>query len=112
MATNYVQEGEALNLIAPYEVSSGGGALVGATFGVAQSNLANAEEGVFDVEGVYTLAKATGASTGGSQGARAYWNNTNKNVTAVSTSNTLIGVFTATCADGDATCVVRLNGSF
>lgn len=109
---NYVQEGESLNLIAPYAVTSGGGALVGATFGVASNDYANGEEGVFQLEGVYTLTKATGASTGGAQGAKAYWNNTNKNVTAVSTSNTLIGVFTATCADGDTTCTVRLNGAF
>jgi len=112
MAKNYSQKGEVLTLAAPYAVSSGGGALVGATFGVAQSDVASGDDGVFDVEGVWTLTKATGTSTGGSQGARAYWNNTNKNVTAVSTSNTLIGVFTATCADGDATCTVRLNGSF
>ena len=109
---NPVQEGESLNLIAPYAVSSGGGALIGATFGFASTDLANGEEGTFQLEGVYTHAKATGASTGGAQGAKAYWNNTNKNITAVSTSNTLIGVFAATCADADATCTVRLNGSF
>lgn len=109
---NYVQEGESLNLIAPYAVSSGGGALIGATFGIASTDLASGEEGAFQLCGVYNHAKATGASTGGAQGARAYWNNTNKNITAVSTSNTLIGVFAATCADADATCTVRLNSSF
>lgn len=109
---NFVQEGKSLNLIAPYAVSSGGGALVGATFGFASTDLASGEEGAFQIEGVYTHAKATGASTGGAQGARAYWNNTSKNITAVSTSNTLIGVFTAICTDADAICTVRLNGAF
>jgi predicted RecA/RadA family phage recombinase len=109
---NFVQEGEYLRMTAPYAVSSGGGALVGATFGVAVTDLANAEVGVFALEGVYTLTKATGASTGGAQGAKAYWIAADKKVTAASSGNTLIGVFAATCADGDATANVRLNGSF
>jgi predicted RecA/RadA family phage recombinase len=109
---NYVQHGERLDLAAPYAVTSGQGALIGATFGVAVTDLANGVTGAFTVEGAFTLTKATGASTGGAQGARAYWNNTNRNVTAVASGNTLIGVFLATCADGDATAVVRLNGSF
>jgi predicted RecA/RadA family phage recombinase len=109
---NYVQEGESLNLIAPYAVSSGGGALIGATFGVASTDLASGEEGAFQLEGVYSLAKATGASTGGAQGAKAYFIASTKLVTAASSGNTLIGVFAATCADADATCAVRLNGSF
>jgi predicted RecA/RadA family phage recombinase len=109
---NSIQEGDKLALAAPYAVSSGGGALIGATFGVAVTDLANAEVGTFALEGVFTLAKATGASTGGSQGAKAYWITSTKNITAVSTSNTLIGVFATTCADADATCTVRLNGSF
>lgn len=109
---NFVQHGERLDLTAPYAVTSGQGALVGATFGVAVTDIANGATGAFTVSGAFTLTKATGASTGGAQGARAYWNNTNRNVTAASSGNTLIGVFLSTCADGDATCVVRLNGSF
>ena len=109
---NYVQEGKSLNLIAPYAVSSGGGAIVGSIFGVASTDLASGDEGAFELEGVYTLTKSTAASCGGSQGAKAYFITSTKLVTAVSTSNTLIGVFTATCADADATANVRLNGAF
>ena len=109
---NFIQEGENLALAAPYARRSGEGALVGATFGVAVTDLANAEVGTFMLKGVFTLAKATGASTGGAQGAKAYWVAGSKSVSAASSGNTLIGVFTATCADGDATCNVRLNGSF
>lgn len=111
MATNLVQEGCYVSLTAPYAVASGGGALVGSIFGIAVTALANGEVGTFGLEGVRTLPKATGASTGGSQGAKAYWNNTNKNVTAASAGNSLIGAFLTTCADGDATCVVLLNGT-
>ena len=109
---NYVQEGDMLALAAPYARSAGEGALIGATFGVAVTDLANGEVGTFALEGVFTLAKATGASTGGAQGAKAYWVAASKSVSAASSGNTLIGVFTATCADADATCSVRLNGSF
>jgi predicted RecA/RadA family phage recombinase len=106
---NYIQEGDRIALAAPYAVSSGGGALIGSVFGVAVTDLANAEVGTFALEGVYTLPKATGAAT---LGAKAYWDNTNKNITATSTSNTLVGVFVAAYASGDTTANVRLNGSF
>ncbi len=109
---NFIQEGDYIDLTAPYDVASGGGALVGATFGVAVTTVANGAVASFATEGVFTLTKATGASSGGAQGALAYWNNTNKNVTAVSSGNTKIGVFMATCADADTTCRVRLNGAF
>jgi predicted RecA/RadA family phage recombinase len=109
---NFIQEGKSLPLIAPYAVSSGGGAVVGSIFGVASTDLASGEEGAFQLEGVYALAKSTAASSGGSQGAKAYFITSTKLVTAVSTGNTLIGVFAAACADGDATASVRLNGSF
>jgi predicted RecA/RadA family phage recombinase len=107
---NYVSAGENITLTAPYARLSGEGALVGALFGVAVTDVDNGAEGVFATEGIFTIAKATGASTGGSQGAKAYWVAGSKSVSAVSSSNTLIGVFAATCADGDATAQVRLNG--
>ena len=109
---NSIQDGDVLALAAPYAVSSGGGALIGSIFGVAVTTLANAEVGNFQLKGVHDLAKSTAASSGGSQGAKAYFITSTKLVTAASSGNTLIGVFTATCADADATCNVRLNGSF
>lgn len=108
---NEIQHGEYMTLTAPYARSSGEGALVGSLFGVAVADVANGDEGVFCTEGVFTLAKATGASTGGAQGAKAYWVAASKSVSAASSGNTLIGCFGATCADGDATCSVRLNGT-
>ena len=107
---NSIQEGDTIALAAPYAVASGGGALVGAIFGVAVTALANAEVGSFELEGVFTLPKATGVAA--TLGAKAYWDNTNKNVTATVGSNTLIGVFVAAYASGDTLANVRLNGSF
>lgn len=109
---NFIQEGEYITLTAPYDVASGGGALVGITFGVAVTSVVSGAEASFATEGVFTMTKATGASTGGAQGTAAYWNNSSKVITAVSSGNTKVGVFTATCTDGATTCQVRLNGSF
>ena len=109
---NYVQKGETLTLTAPYAVSSGGGVLVGAIFGVASNDYASGEDGEFQVAGVFDLTRETGASSGFTQGALIYWDNTNKRVTKTATSNKLIGVAARAAADGDATGRVRLNGAF
>jgi predicted RecA/RadA family phage recombinase len=109
---NYVQSGKTITLTAPYAVSAGGGALVGAIFGVAANDVASGADGEFDLVGVFDLTRETGASTGWTVGALIYWDNTNKRVTKTSTSNKLIGVAAAAAADGDATGRVRLNGAF
>ncbi len=106
---NFVQNGRYMNLPAPYARESGEGALVGGLFGVAATKLDNGEIGVFATEGVYTLVKKTGASTGGAIGAAAYWVAADKEVTAVASTNAKIGNFAATCADGDAVASVRLS---
>jgi predicted RecA/RadA family phage recombinase len=117
MAKNEIQEGKTMPFPAPYAVASGAGALIGAVFGVSLAALANGEVGQFSLVGVWQLPKATGAAA--SLGARAYWNDTNKNVTASASGNTLIGVFvpavptqTAAYASGDTLAHVRLNGAF
>jgi predicted RecA/RadA family phage recombinase len=103
-----LQDGKALELAAPYARNSGEGALIGTIFGVAMATLANAERGIFAVQGCFELAKASGAIT---EGAKVYWDNTAKNVTTTSTSNTLIGAAIEAAASGDATVKVRLNGT-
>mgnify|MGYP003344454431 CR=1 FL=1 len=108
---NYIQEGEYMTLTAPYDRNSGEGALVGALFGVAVADVLSGAEGVFCTEGIFTLTKATGNGTGGSQGAKAYWVAASKSVSAASSGNTLIGCFAATCADADSTANVRINGT-
>jgi len=109
---NYVQKGETLTLVAPYAVSSGGGALVGSIFGVAAGDLASGAEGELKVEGVFDLTRETGGGTAWSPGDLVYWDNTNKRATKTSTGNKLIGVAVKAAADGDATGRVRLNGAF
>jgi predicted RecA/RadA family phage recombinase len=106
---NYVAPGNTLTLTAPYAVTSGQGALVGATFGVAKVALALGARGPFEVVGVYDLPK-DGAAIG--EGVRVYWDNTNRRCTATASTNTLIGIAAIARVAGDATVSVRLNGAF
>lgn len=107
MAKNFVQDGATLTLTAPYAVSSGNGALVGALFGVALADVANGAEGEFSVTGVFDV---TALSTDViAQGAKVYWDDTNKRMTGTASGNTLVGVVTKAKANGDTTARVRLG---
>lgn len=104
---NFIQDGDTLTLTAPYAVASGAGFLVGSLFAVAASTAANAATVEGLTEGVFDLAKATGAWT---QGMLVYWDNTAKNVTGTSTSNTKIGVAVRAEASGNTTGRVLVTG--
>ncbi len=108
MAKNYVQPGETITLIAPYNVSSGGGLLVGSIFGVALADAASGAPVEARRTDVFDLAKATGQSW--TQGAKLYWDNTARNVTPTATSNTLIGAAAQAQASSDAVGRVLVTG--
>jgi predicted RecA/RadA family phage recombinase len=108
---NYVQEGCYVEVPLPYARKSGEGVLVGSLFGVCVVDGAQNDSINIHTEGVYDLTAATGASTDATVGALAYWDNSAKKVTPVSTSNTKIGVFLAAKATTDAVARVRLNES-
>jgi predicted RecA/RadA family phage recombinase len=105
----FVQNGRYVEVTLPYARSGGEGVLVGALFGVCVVDGASGAVINIDTEGVHGLTAATGASTDAVQGAAAYWDNTAKKVTPVSTNNTLIGVFLAAKATTDAAARVRLS---
>lgn len=106
---NYVQEGDYIEVVLPYARLSGEGVLVGSLFGVCVVDGASGASINIHTEGVYDLTAVTGASTDAVVGARAYWDNTNKRITPVSTSNSYVGVFMAAKATADAVARVRLN---
>jgi len=96
-------------LTAPAAVAAGGGALIGAIFGVAKIAIAQGVRGPFCLTGKFEMPKDANAIN---EGARVYWDNTNKVVTATSAGNTLIGACTQAALAGDTTAHVRLNASF
>ncbi len=109
---NYVQPGNTITLTAPYAVTSGDGLLVGSIFGVAAGTAALGEAVETAVEGVYDLKKV--ASQAWAAGDKVYWDNTAREATKTTTSNTLIGVAVVAVAGGAGDTIgrVRLNASF
>ena len=109
---NYVQPGNTITLTAPYAVASGDGLLVGAIFGVAAGTAALGETVEAALTGVYDLKKV--ASQAWAAGDKVYWDNTAKEATKTTTSNTLIGVAVVAVAGGASDIIgrVRLNASF
>ena len=104
----FVQNGEVMELTAPYDRLSGEGALIGALFGVATVDVLNGAAANFLIQGVVTIKKTSAQAW--TQGALIYWDNTAKEATNVSTSNTRIGVAAVAAANPSATGTVRLNG--
>lgn len=110
MATNKVNNGDVLTVVAPHAVVSGRVVVVGTNlFGVALANAASAENVALHIGGTWTLPKPNAVSTSAAAGASAFWDNANSQVTLSATSNTRIGHFAAAVGNTDTTCNVRLN---
>jgi predicted RecA/RadA family phage recombinase len=111
MATNYIQEGDVLDLLAPYDRTSGQGMQVGSIFAVALGTALSGAAIRGATEGVWLLTKV--GSQAWAVGDKVYWDNSNKRCTTVSTDGMLIGVATtiAGAGAGVVTGYVRLNGT-
>lgn len=107
---NYIQDGNVLSLTAPYDVAAGAGFKVGSIIAIATSAALTgaAVEGL--TAGVVEVAKTSAQAW--TVGAKVYWDDTAKEFTTTSTSNTLAGVAVAVATNPSATGRVRLNGSF
>lgn len=104
---NWIQSGDTVSVVAPDDVVSGNGVIVGSLFGLAVSDAVSGADVEIVTVGVADITKAAGAIT---QGAKVYWDNTAKAVTTTVGTNTLIGCAVVAAANGDATVRVRLNG--
>jgi predicted RecA/RadA family phage recombinase len=108
MATNYKGPGSKLDMAAPTGgVVSGNAYLIGYAFGVAERT---ADAGaIFPLQcvGIYELPKVSG--TAATQGARAYWDDTNKVVTPTASTHRQIGIFTADATSGATVANVRIG---
>lgn len=109
MSTNQIQAGENVSVLAPYDVASGAGAMIGVLFGVAQNTALSGADVVLATRGIFELTKLSAQAW--TVGAAVYWDNTNKRCTTVTTGNLLIGCAYAIAANPTSTGLVRLNGS-
>jgi predicted RecA/RadA family phage recombinase len=109
MATNYVQPGKTLTLVAPYDCTPGHGALVGSVFGVSLGTVLSAASGEFAIAGVFSLAKTSAQAW--TLGQRIYWDNTNHRCDSDPNVGMLIGVASAVAANPSSVGSVRLNGT-
>lgn len=104
---NFIQPGEVLTLTTDRAVSSGGGFLAGAIFGVAAATYANGDSGEFNTCGVYSLAKTSAQAW--AVGDKIYWDDTNHRCDTDGTVGQLIGVATAVAANPSSTGYVKLS---
>lgn len=96
-------------------ILSGDPVLMGATLGVAATDIADDATGSVAIEGVFEIRKATGAI---GQGALVYWDADGNPVvgssqtgalTTTSSGNTLVGRAYAAAGSSDATVQLKLN---
>lgn len=111
MASNYVQPGETLTLIAPAGgVVAGLGYVIGSIFAVALVTAAAGQPFTARTEGVFRMAKATGAGKNFTAGEAIFWDNSaNKRWDKTATGFFQIGVAVADAAIGDTTVLVEIN---
>lgn len=105
---NYRAPGNVITFTAGAAYSSGDPVIIGSVIGIATADVANGAVGEAQLVGVFELAKKSADTP--SAGAKAYWDNTNKEVTTTSTANTLLGVFVAAYGSGVLLANVRLDG--
>lgn len=107
---NYVQAGDAIDIIAPANITAGQGLLIGDLFGVVLADAASGAPAVIQTEGVFTLRKATGTINAG---VRVFWDDAAKRVTTTAASNRCIGWHVGTAANTGADnteILVKLGG--
>ena len=107
---NYVQNGDVLSLLAPYAVAAGDGLKVGSIVGIATSAADSGADVEVLTRGVVDVTKTSAQAW--TVGVAVFWDDTAKEFTTTSTSNTLAGVATAAAANPSATGRLRLNGAF
>ena len=92
---NFIQPGDNIEVVAPYTVTSGQGMLDGIEFSVASTDIASGATGIGVTRGVFSLPTAAVTVV---RKTVAYWDNTARVVTNVSSGNTKIGIFMAAAA--------------
>lgn len=105
---NYKGPGKTLTLAAPYDRTSGQGALVGSIFGVAIGDVDSGDNGEFLTEGEFMIAKlSTDIWT---VGQKLYWDDTNKRLDEDSTVGPCVATAVAVTANPSSTGQCVLTG--
>lgn len=103
----YVQEGRKLDYTPVGDTVAGTEVVVVDTFGIVAVDLAAGQPGSIDTEGVWEVAKATGAAT--TDGKKAYRKTADGEWQESATAAVLRGVFVGDQLSADTTCKVRLT---
>lgn len=104
----YIQTGDLVTVTAAADVTSGTGHLVGSIFGIAVADAVSGEPVVLSRIGVVEHAKTSAQAW--TQGAKIYWDNTNKLMTTATSGNTLVGVAAEAAANPTPVGKVLLTG--
>lgn len=110
MASNALRGGDSFEAAVPYAagITSGQGMQVGAfLFGVAQTSAPQNTVVACDLVGEYALAKEPALAI--AQGAKVYWDNTNRRCTTTAAGNITIGIATAAALAADLTVQVLVG---
>lgn len=107
MATNKVQMGNTITYAHSVAVVSGEAVSIGDRIGVALGGYESDEAGVYDLEGVFTLPKATAADALAA-GTEVFLTSAG-NISTSNSGNTAAGFVFAASASGAATVDVKIN---
>ncbi|MEZ6233416.1 MAG: DUF2190 family protein [Phycisphaerales bacterium] len=108
MATTFVHEGAAIDYTPAADTPAGSVVVQGDLVGVTRVDLKAGQLGALAAQGVFDFPKATGAGTGFTTGALAYWDATNGVATKTASGNKLIGKVVRDAADADTSVRARL----
>jgi len=107
MATNFIQDGDTISVVAPSTTASGDGVQVGLLFGVAITDAGSGDDVQIKTTGIWRLPKVTTETW--AVGNQIYWDDGNSRCTTVD-NNVPIGVAMGITANPSATGLVRLTG--
>jgi len=103
---NYVQPGKTLDYTHTAVVASGGAVLIGTVLVIPGANAGIGVPFPGTIEGVFNLPSDTG--TASKMNVPAYWDDTNKRITATATGNTKVGMFAAPKAAAATSAAIKL----
>ena len=111
MAKNYLGKGDSINIIAPFNVTSGQLLKVGSMVGIVGADAVTGAQVALHMEGEWSVPKVSAQAW--AVGDLIFFDNDLKNCANTNVSGSVkIGVCTEIAANPSATGKVKLNGSF